>query len=146
MLLLLMEKALMMLYSAIETEIYLCAFVPLAVGSVLQAEAWTVLEALKWCQRMRYERVQIETDSEVLCKALKKSTSASYLEEISRFIAILQATVVHCYREINTVAHLLSREALQSGTHTVFSSPSELSRLVFTQLFLDVVLTPAIRF
>lgn len=96
---------------------------------VLEAEAWGVLEALKWLQTLPVDHVEIESDSLLVVNALKKKVE--YCLEVDFVlrdcISILQSrpdvSISFAKKHANKTAHVLARVSCMVNNFIDFLSP-----------------------
>ncbi|WMV56118.1 hypothetical protein MTR67_049503 [Solanum verrucosum] len=94
--------------------------VPTQSKSNNQAEAMGALHAIEWCNRIGYDKYDLQLDSMVITNMLEeKDTNNVKLKSIiKRTVNAMEGAEVsisHCYREANQVADFLPKLASSSG-------------------------------
>ncbi|XP_015064939.1 uncharacterized protein LOC107010215 [Solanum pennellii] len=89
--------------------------VPLGSGTNNMAELKAALYGLDWCEQHGYKCIELEVDSELLCKWIKKILSIPWrcqqlIQDIMHIVSKLEFfQCQHIYREANTTADLLAK-------------------------------------
>ncbi|KAK2362183.1 hypothetical protein QL285_087268 [Trifolium repens] len=85
--------------------------------STEEGEAWALLQAVKEAKHKGFERVQFESDSQVLVEAIrtKRQDNSEFLSIVNEIILIMlpcaNFEVKFVRRQANSVAHTLARAA-----------------------------------
>lgn len=111
--------------------------------TVFEAEAWGVLQALKWIQELQLGSVDIESDSLLTVNAMTRCAE-NYLEVgniIQECILILSncpdVSIAHVKGSANKAAHYLAREpCLVNNSKVYWSPPSSLLEILMYELVL----------
>lgn len=97
--------------------------------TVLEAEASGVQEAINWIETLDLHGVSIESDSELVVKAIHNNTQ--YYLEIGHTIEVCKRklslrpdlSLSHIKKQANRIAHLLARAPCSVGCINVFEFP-----------------------
>ncbi|XP_049399717.1 uncharacterized protein LOC125863742 [Solanum stenotomum] len=117
---------------------------PLGEGTNNKAEIEAAIFGLSWCVQLKYKKVILEVDSQLLVDWLMNNTAVPW--SISSQVQKLQHLItqfthfkcIHTLREANFVADSLSKHSHQLTTPQLYFSIQQLPRLATTYLQQDI--------
>ncbi|KAK4733775.1 hypothetical protein R3W88_008036 [Solanum pinnatisectum] len=126
-------------------ELILAFATPLGEGTNNQAEVEAAILGLSWCVNLRYDKVILEVDSQLLVDWFKNSTAATWslysqMQKLQHIATELtQVKCTHILREANYVADSLAKYSHQITYSQIYSNTQQLPKLAATYFQQDSV-------
>lgn len=122
----------------------------LGISTNLEAEVTAVWKALMYCRQQGVTKVQVEIDSLILKNMIQRIWKipwviANKVEEIQELMQVIQAQIVHVYREANQLADYITNIAINSDEKHQFFHFTQLPIPARRILNLDKQQVPTIR-
>ena len=119
-------------------------------GTNMCAESISLMVGLSICNMFQVKKVEVRVDSKVLIDILNKKAMAPWhiqplIRKISRYKHLV-AGFVHCFRESNSVADALAKDAQHHRSTKFFTSMSQISAQVRALIHMDTTRVCNFRF